>query len=66
MKAKKLKLSELEISSFVTAIEKDVKAGAIAREPGQELQPDDTVIGESGYHTCKSHLHTECCTFPGC
>ncbi|MFA0963542.1 pinensin family lanthipeptide [Roseivirga sp. BDSF3-8] len=62
MKAKKLKLSDLEISSFVTAIEKDVKAGAQALQPGQELDP----VEESGWHTCKSHLYTECCTFPGC
>ncbi|MGB3183493.1 MAG: pinensin family lanthipeptide [Cyclobacteriaceae bacterium] len=64
MKAKKLKLNELGISSFVTAIEKDVKAGAVAREPGQELQPDDTVIGESGWWTCISHLQSECCSMP--
>jgi hypothetical protein len=64
MKGKKLKLSELEVKSFVTAIEKDIKAGAAALQPGQDKEID--TIEESGYHTCKSHLYTECCTFPGC
>lgn len=59
MKSKKLKLNDLEISSFVTALDKDIKVGG-----AQQLEKEIDTVEESGWHTCKSHLYTECCSLP--